>query len=90
MLGILIDLFTIVGIVGLMFWLNWDFALVAVGVTPFLLFFVARFKRAVKKAQHEVRRNRPTSSPSSRKGSSRCGSSRHSAARISRRHDSER
>ena len=56
MLGILIDLFTIVGIVGLMFWLNWDFALVAVGVTPFLLFFVARFKRAVKKAQHEVRR----------------------------------
>jgi ABC-type multidrug transport system fused ATPase/permease subunit len=55
-LGILTDLLTIVGIVGLMFWLNWDFALVAVGVTPFLLFFVARFKRAVKKAQHEVRR----------------------------------
>ena len=54
-LGILTDLLTIVGIVGLMFWLNWDFALVAVGVTPFLLFFVARFKRAVKKAQHQVR-----------------------------------
>ena len=39
-----------------MFWLNWDFALVAVAVTPFLLFFVARFKKAVKKAQHQVRR----------------------------------
>ena len=38
-----------------MFWLNWDFALVAVGVTPFLLLFVARFKKAVKKAQHQVR-----------------------------------
>ena len=40
---------------GLMFWLNWDFALIAVGVTPFLLLFVARFKKAVKKATHEVR-----------------------------------
>ncbi len=38
-----------------MFWLNWDFALVAVGITPFLLFFVSRFKRAVKKATREVR-----------------------------------
>jgi len=56
-LGILVDLFTIVGMLGLMFWLNWDFALVAVGVTPFLLLFVSRFKRAVKKATHEVRRH---------------------------------
>jgi ABC-type multidrug transport system fused ATPase/permease subunit len=56
-LGILVDLFTIVGMLGLMFWLNWDFALVAIGVTPFLLLFVSRFKRAVKKATHEVRRH---------------------------------
>ncbi len=55
-LTILIDLLTIVGILGVMFWLNWDFALIAVGVTPFLLFFVARFKKAVKKATHEVRK----------------------------------
>jgi len=54
-LGILVDMLTIVGIVVLMFWLNWDFALLAVGVTPFLLLFVARFKKAVKKAQHAVR-----------------------------------
>ena len=54
-LGILVDLLTIVGMLGLMFWLNWDFALVAVGITPFLLLFVSRFKRAVKKATHEVR-----------------------------------
>ena len=54
-LGILVDLLTIVGILGLMFWLNWDFALVAVGVTPFLLLFVSRFKKAVKKATHQVR-----------------------------------
>src|SRR5262249_2346465 len=55
-LTILIDALTIIGILGVMFWLNWDFALIAVGVTPFLLFFVARFKKAVKKATHEVRK----------------------------------
>src|SRR5712664_640815 len=55
-LSILVDLLTIVGMLGLMFWLNWDFALVAVGVAPFLLFFVARFRKAVKKAAREVRR----------------------------------
>jgi ABC-type multidrug transport system fused ATPase/permease subunit len=54
-LGILVDLLTIIGMLGLMFWLNWDFALMAVGVTPFLLLFVSRFKRAVKSATHEVR-----------------------------------
>jgi subfamily B ATP-binding cassette protein MsbA len=54
-LDIAVDLLTIVGILALMLWLNWDFALVAVAVTPFLLMFVARFKKAVKKAQHQVR-----------------------------------
>ncbi len=41
---------TILGMLGMMFWLNWDFALMAVAVTPFLLLFVARFKSAVKNA----------------------------------------
>jgi ABC-type multidrug transport system fused ATPase/permease subunit len=55
-LGILVDLMTIVGMLGLMFWLNWDFTLVAVAVTPFLLLFVMRFKKAVKEVQREVRK----------------------------------
>ncbi|MGA3052652.1 MAG: ABC transporter ATP-binding protein [Candidatus Korobacteraceae bacterium] len=55
-LNILVDLLTIVAMLGLMFWLNWDFTMIAVGVTPFLLFFVSRFKKAVKKATHEVRK----------------------------------
>ncbi|MEI8343233.1 MAG: ABC transporter ATP-binding protein, partial [Verrucomicrobiota bacterium] len=55
-LSIVVDMLTIVGMIGLMFWLNWDFALIAVGVTPFLLLFVMRFKKAVKKATHEVRK----------------------------------
>jgi subfamily B ATP-binding cassette protein MsbA len=55
-LGILVDLLTIVGMLGIMFWLNWDFALIAVAATPFLLLFVARINRVVKKATHEVRK----------------------------------
>jgi ABC-type multidrug transport system fused ATPase/permease subunit len=54
-LSLLVDVLTIVGVLTLMFWLNWDFALIAVAVTPFLLLFVSRFKKAVKKATHEVR-----------------------------------
>jgi subfamily B ATP-binding cassette protein MsbA len=56
-LGILVDLMTIVGMLGVMFWLEWDFALIAIAATPFLLLFVARFNRAVKKATHEVRKH---------------------------------
>src|ERR1700722_19198033 len=54
--NIVVDLLTIVCMLGLMFWLNWDFTLIAVGVTPFLLLFVSRFKKAVKKATREVRK----------------------------------
>jgi ABC-type multidrug transport system fused ATPase/permease subunit len=55
-LGILVDMFTIVAMLIIMFWLNWDFTLIAVGVTPFMLLMVSRFKKAVKKATREVRK----------------------------------
>jgi ABC-type multidrug transport system fused ATPase/permease subunit len=55
-LNILVDMLTIVCMLALMLWLNWDFTLIAIGVTPFLLLFVSRFKKAVKKATHEVRK----------------------------------
>lgn len=55
-LDIAVDMLTIAGMLFIMFWLNWDFTLIAVSVTPFLLLFVSRFKKAVKKATHEVRR----------------------------------
>lgn len=55
-LSILVDMLTIVCMLGLMFWLNWDFTLIAVAVTPFLLLFVSRFKKAVKAATHQVRK----------------------------------
>jgi subfamily B ATP-binding cassette protein MsbA len=56
-LGIFVDLLTIVGMLGIMFWLDWDFAMIAIAATPFLLLFVARFNRAVKKATHDVRKH---------------------------------
>src|SRR5271169_4454832 len=55
-LGIVVDLFTIVAMVFIMFRLNWDFTLIALAVTPFMLLLVSRFKKAVKKATHEVRK----------------------------------
>jgi ABC-type multidrug transport system fused ATPase/permease subunit len=55
-LDILVDLLTIVSMLSLMFWLNWDFTLIALGATPILLIFIFRFKKAVKKATREVRK----------------------------------
>ncbi len=55
-LDILVDLLTIFCMLGLMFWLNWDFTLIAVAITPVLLLFVSRFKKAVKSATREVRK----------------------------------
>ena len=40
-----------------MFYLNTGFTLVALAVTPFLLLFVARFKKIMKKATREVRKD---------------------------------
>ena len=55
-LGIVVDLLTILCMLGVMFWLNWDFTLIAVALTPFMLLLVSRFKKAVKAATHEVRK----------------------------------
>jgi ABC-type multidrug transport system fused ATPase/permease subunit len=55
-LEIVIDLLTIVFIVGLMFWLDWDFTLIAVAFIPVLLLFVFHLKKAVKEATRAVRR----------------------------------
>jgi ABC-type multidrug transport system fused ATPase/permease subunit len=54
-LDIVIDIFTILFMVGLMFWLDWDFTLIAVAFTPVLLLFVFHFKKAVKEATRAVR-----------------------------------
>ena len=56
-LAILIDILSVAGMFVLMAWLNWDFTLIAAAVAPLLLWLVYRFKRAVKEATKELRRN---------------------------------
>src|SRR5450432_1574765 len=55
LLTILVDAMTIFGMLILMFYLDTGFTIAALAVTPFLLLFVARFKKVMKKATREVR-----------------------------------
>ena len=54
-LAIVVDLLTIVFMVALMFWLDWDFTLIAVAFAPLLLLFIFHFKKVVKEATRAVR-----------------------------------
>jgi subfamily B ATP-binding cassette protein MsbA len=54
-LGIIVDILTVILMLGLMLWMDWDFTLIAVAFTPFLLMFVMRFKKAVKEVTRTVR-----------------------------------
>jgi len=54
-LGIVVDATTIVGMLAVMFWLDWGFTLIVLAITPLLLVFISRFRRAVKSATREVR-----------------------------------
>lgn len=54
-LNILTDLLTLVAMVVVMLLLRWDFALIALAVTPVLIVFLVRVNRAIKTAVTEVR-----------------------------------
>jgi len=56
MLDLLIDGLTIVGMLAVMFTLNWRFTLVALAVTPLLVVFAFRLRSVVKGATRDVRR----------------------------------
>jgi ABC-type multidrug transport system fused ATPase/permease subunit len=56
-LGILIDVLAVLGMLALMFWLNWTFTLFAAAVAPLLIWFVSRHKKSLKKATQLVRSN---------------------------------
>jgi ATP-binding cassette subfamily B protein len=56
LLGILVDVFTIVGMVGVMFYLNAKFTLIALAVVPPLFFIVYTYTRKNKKASRDVRK----------------------------------
>jgi ABC-type multidrug transport system fused ATPase/permease subunit len=54
-LNIFTDSLTLVGMIVVMFCLRWDFALIALAVTPFLAVFVVRVNKAIRMAVKDVR-----------------------------------
>src|SRR5215510_13959825 len=56
LLGALINILTLGGMVGVMFYINWRFTLVALSVAPVLFTVVYFYSRRIKKATRAVRR----------------------------------
>ena len=56
LLGILVNVMTLMGMIGVMFYLNWRFTLIALSVSPVLFLVVYSFTRRIKKASRAVRK----------------------------------
>ena len=56
LLGMLVSVMTLVGMIGVMFFLNWRFTLIALAVMPVLFVVVYRYTRRIKKASRAVRK----------------------------------
>src|SRR5690242_9456749 len=56
LLGALINLITLVGMIGVMLYLNWRFTLIALSVAPVLFMIVYTYTRRIKKASRAVRK----------------------------------
>ena len=56
LMGILASVLTLLGIIGVMFYLNWRFSLISLSITPALFLVVYFFTRRIKKASRDVRK----------------------------------
>ena len=56
LLGMLVDVTTLVGMIGVMFYLNWRFTLIALSVAPVLFLVVYSYTRRIKSASRAVRK----------------------------------
>jgi ATP-binding cassette, subfamily B, bacterial len=56
LLGVLINLITLIGMVAVMFYLSWEFTLIALSVAPILFVIVYTYTRRIKKASRAVRK----------------------------------
>jgi ATP-binding cassette subfamily B protein len=54
--GILVNTLTLVGMMGVMFYMNWRFTLIALSIAPVLMIVVYSFTRRIKKASRAVRK----------------------------------
>jgi ATP-binding cassette subfamily B protein len=55
LLGILVNLLTLIGMIGIMLWVDWRFTLIALSVAPILFLVVYVFTRRIKAASRAVR-----------------------------------
>ncbi len=55
LLGIVVDVFTLAGMLGVMFYLNWQFTLIALAVAPLLFIQVYTLTHKIKRAARAVR-----------------------------------
>ena len=56
LLGLIVNLLTLVGMLAVMFYLDWTFTLIALSIAPFLLIVIYSFTRRIKKASRDVRK----------------------------------
>src|SRR3990172_5319911 len=56
LLGMLVSFMTLVGMIGVMFYLNWRFTLISLSIAPALFFVVYSYTRRIKKATRAVRK----------------------------------
>ena len=56
LLGMLTNALTLVGLVGVMLYLNWRFTLISLSIAPLLFLVVYFFTRRIKKASRDVRK----------------------------------
>jgi subfamily B ATP-binding cassette protein MsbA len=56
LLGIVVNVLTLVGMLAVMFYLNWRFTLIALSVTPFLFVVVYIYTRRIKQASRALRK----------------------------------
>lgn len=56
LLGIVVNVLTLVGMLAVMFYLNWRFTLIALSVTPFLFAVVYTYTRRIRQASRALRK----------------------------------
>jgi ATP-binding cassette subfamily B protein len=55
LLGMLVNILTLAGMIGVMLWFNWRFALIALSIVPALFLVVIVFTRKIRKASRSMR-----------------------------------
>src|SRR5207244_10320465 len=55
-LGIVLDVVTLIGMLGVMFFLNWRFSLIGLSIAPVLFAIAYRYMRRIKDTAREVKK----------------------------------